>query len=148
MGKFLFSLILIYSINPIFPTHFGDSTRFLHVQDENESNKPLVIKNSDLGLAEVISQRYKRDLSPDRSENLRNISTKVKQKEIQTKAPFFLISKVWKKIFFYMRHFQLISFGLRQLFFGLASKEFKKNPKEKSSSDDVSGIIFFVLLAD
>lgn len=78
MEKFLFSLIFIYSINPIFPTHFGDSQRFLHVHDDgSQSNRPLVIKNTDLDLAEVINQRYKRDLGSDRNESQRNISTKV-----------------------------------------------------------------------
>lgn len=67
-------------INPIFPTtHFEKSQRYLHVeQDENQSNKPIVIKNNELDLAEVINQRYKRDLSSDRNENLKNITTKVK----------------------------------------------------------------------
>lgn len=86
MKKFLFSLIFIYSINPIFPT------RFLHVHhDESEANKPLVIKSTDSELAELVSRRYKRDLGSDRSESLRNISTKVKN-ETQTKHLFYVDS--------------------------------------------------------
>lgn len=80
MEKFLFTLIFIYSINPIFPTtHFEKSQKYLHVyQDENQLNKPLVIKNTDSDLAEVISQRFRRDLtSSDRNENAKNITTKV-----------------------------------------------------------------------
>lgn len=88
MEKFLFTLIFIYSINPIFPTtHFAKSERYLHVyQDENQSNKPLVIKNTDSDLAEVISQRFRRDLtSTDRNENVKNITTKV----TKTQTTFF-----------------------------------------------------------
>lgn len=80
MEKFLFILIFIYLINPIFPTtHFEKPERYLHVyEDQNESNKPLVIENTDLDLAEAINQRYKRDLSSsDRNENQKNITTKV-----------------------------------------------------------------------
>lgn len=81
MEKFLFTVIFIYSIiSPIFPTtHFENSERYLHVyQDENQLNKPLLIKNNDLDIAEFINQRNKRDLSSsDRHENLKNISTKV-----------------------------------------------------------------------
>lgn len=89
MKKFLFSLIFIYSINPIFPT------RFLHVHhDESEANKPLVIKSTDSELAELVSRRYKRDLGSDRSESLRNISTKVKI-ETQTKHLFYVDSYQW-----------------------------------------------------
>lgn len=107
MEKFLFTLIFIYSINPIFPTtHFDSSQRYLHVyQDDNEVNKPLVIKNTDLDLAEVINQRFRRDLtSSDRNENLKNITTKV---NTQTKNFFSLISERSKAklIIFIMRHF-------------------------------------------
>lgn len=90
MEKFLFTLIFIYSINPIFPTtHFEGSTRYLHVsQDDNQVNKPLVITNSKSELAEVINQRFRRDLtSSDRNENLKNISTKV-----NTQTFFFVLS--------------------------------------------------------
>lgn len=86
MEKFLFSLIFIYSINPIFPTTHFENSRYLYVADENHVNKPLVIKNTDLDLAEVINQRYKRDLSSsDRSGIVKNITTKVNNK----------ISKIW-----------------------------------------------------
>jgi hypothetical protein len=81
MEKFLFILILLFSIlNPIFPTtHFDSAQRYLHVyEDESEVNKPLVIKNTDLDLAEVINQRFRRGLSSsDRNENPKNITTKV-----------------------------------------------------------------------
>lgn len=88
MEKFLLSLILLHSINPIFPTHFENSQRFLHVyEDGNQLNKPLVIQNTESDLAEVISHRSKR--SSDRSENLKNITTKV-----NTQTNHFLLSVV------------------------------------------------------
>lgn len=81
MEKFLFFLIFIYSIYPIFPTTHFENSRYLYVADENQVNKPLVIKNTDLDLAEVINQRYKRELSSsDRIENLKNITTQVNTK--------------------------------------------------------------------
>ena len=87
MEKFLFTLIFIYLINPIFPTtHFEKPQRYLHVvQDENHLNKPTVIENTDLDLAEFIQGRYKRDLSSsDRNENLKNITTKVRIQTINS----------------------------------------------------------------
>lgn len=74
MEKFLFSLIFIYSISQVF-----SSPKFLHIiEDENQWKKPTVIKNTDLDLAEVINQRYKRDLAlSERNENAKNITTKV-----------------------------------------------------------------------
>jgi hypothetical protein len=117
MEKFLlFSVIFIYSINPIFPTRFENNPRYLYVhEDENQLNKPLVIKNTDSELTEFISQRYKRDITPsDRNENPKNITTKV---NTQTKNSVFFYflppppslistsieSEKLKKIF--MRHF-------------------------------------------
>lgn len=100
MEKFLFTLIFLYSIiNPIFPTtHFDSAQRYLHVhEDDSLVNKPLVIKNTDLDLVEVISQRYKRDLtSLDRNENLKNIATKVNT-QTKKKNSFFLITERFKK---------------------------------------------------
>lgn len=91
MEKFLFSLVFIYSIiTPIFPTtHFESPQRFLHVSDENVASRPIVIENTNLDYQEVISRRYRRDLSSSINENLKNISTKV---NTQTKFFFALIS--------------------------------------------------------
>lgn len=101
MEKFLFTLIFIYSINPIFPTtHFEKSARYLHVyQDENQLNKPLVIKNTESDLAEVISQRFRRDLtSSDRSENVKNITTKVTKTQTTIFPPLINSEMRWKSL--------------------------------------------------
>lgn len=82
MQKQIFSLlILIQLINPIFPTHFQETQKFLNVySDESERTKPLVIKNTNQDLLEAIHSRYKRDLSgaTDRNDGVKNITTKVK----------------------------------------------------------------------
>ena len=53
--------------------------KFLHIRDDlNENNnKPIVIKNTDKGLVEALSTRYKRDLSSSRNGGFKNITTKV-----------------------------------------------------------------------
>jgi hypothetical protein len=101
MEKFLFVLIFLLSIlNPIFPTtHIDSAQRYLHVyEDESKVNKPLLIKNTDLDLAEVISQRYRRDLSSsDRNENPKNITTKVNTQTRKKNSFFLVISETLQK---------------------------------------------------
>lgn len=94
MEKFLFTVIFLISINPIFPTTHNSAQRYLHVyEDESQVNKPLVIKEYDSDIVEVISQRYKRDLySSNLDKNLKNW-TKVNR---QTKL-FPLISERFQK---------------------------------------------------
>lgn len=95
MEKFLFTLIFISVwINPIFPTHFDSSQKYLHVyQDENQVKQPIVIKNTGSDLAEVINQRFRRDLtSLDRNENLKNITNFTK---VNTQTKSFLSSYQW-----------------------------------------------------
>lgn len=109
MEKLLFVLIFLFSIlHPIFPTtHFDSSQRYLHVyEDESQVNKPLVIKNTDLDLAEVIYHRNRRDLSSsDRNENSKNITTKVNTQNRNSRFALSVsASKVWKRKKF-MRHF-------------------------------------------
>lgn len=80
MKQLLNLAIFIYLINPIFPTtHFSDkSEKFLFVNDER-SERPQLIENVDRELAEVVNQRFKRDLTTsDRGyENNENITVKV-----------------------------------------------------------------------
>ena len=104
MEKLIFSLILFYSIiNPIFPTHFESTERYLHVYEDNrELNKPLVIKNTEANFAEVINQRTRRDTSDRNNENTnKNITTKVSRinnkKKIVFPKAFDLLSAHLKK---------------------------------------------------
>lgn len=76
MEKFLFSLIFIYSINPIFPTHLTGikESTYLHGYSDSEYvNKPRLIQNTESDFNEV-HQRYRRESEPLQS---RNITTKV-----------------------------------------------------------------------
>ena len=75
MKKLIFATFLIQTIVSI-STH---SEKFLHVYDDNlsENIKPLVIKNTDKHLVEALHTRYRRDLSSDRNEGFKNITTRV-----------------------------------------------------------------------
>lgn len=73
----LISLFLIQIIKPIFPTHLKSekSRKFLHVSEEVDTNKPIIIENKNHDLVEALSKRYKRDLT-DHNEGFKNITTK------------------------------------------------------------------------
>jgi 2-oxo-4-hydroxy-4-carboxy--5-ureidoimidazoline (OHCU) decarboxylase len=58
------------------------SEKFIHFNDDylSEYSKPFVIKNTDKDLVEALHHRYRRDLSSDRNEGLKNITTRVTTK--------------------------------------------------------------------
>lgn len=76
--NFLILVIFIFFINPIFPEQFV-GPKYLHIYDDtSELQKPILIKNTDYELTELINNRYRRDLTAmDRNESLKNITTKV-----------------------------------------------------------------------
>lgn len=77
MQKLLFSIYLIF-LFIIGSTH-SEQEKFLHVYNDNlsENNSPTVISNSNKDLVEALHTRYRRDLTSDRNEGVKNISTRV-----------------------------------------------------------------------
>lgn len=76
MKKLIFSTFLILHSVLSISTH---TEKFLHVNDDflSENSKPIVIKNTDKDLVEALHTRYRRDLSSDRNEGFKNITTRV-----------------------------------------------------------------------